>query len=396
VIVLGTTALVSSIALFSLVTLQIQSQSKDLTRDRRQAELIARGMVDQARWFIESDTAWRTNQSVGIWTTLSNSINTGQVEVLDPDGNLNDDPMDSITIVGTGIVGNARQKVSVTMYAVAEPIPAITTPVFAANAYTVATGQRATVMGGPVFSSTSITNLGTLVGDAASPTFIGVPPTGTRTTGVEPRPAPDASVFNYYFNLGQAIPNTTQIEDQLLTPNVNTMGPTQANGLYSIDTGGQDIQIRDTRVVGTLVIKCGVGRYVKLKDRVLMQPARPDYPVLITDGNIEFDLASGSQNLREADAGRNFNPTGAPFEGITNSDMVDVYPNEVRGLVHARNSVNMKNESRLIGSVVTDGFIFALDRSNIYYDANLTTNPPVRYSTVKMKIQPLSWRRIVD
>jgi hypothetical protein len=396
VMVLGTAAIVSSIALASLVTLQVQSRSKDLTRDRRQAELIARGMVDQARILIESDNNWRSNRSVGVWTTLNSGNSAGQVEVTDPDGNLNDDPMDPIQILGSANTGDSSQKVTVSMYGVAEPIPAITTPIFANLSFSVYAGKRCSVTGGPIFTNGSILNVGTILGDTQSSLYFGPSPSGTRTTGVQLRSLPDASVMSYYVGLAQPVAFTGDWVGRVLTPANNFGGATQVNGVYRIDTGGQDIQISDTRIFGTLIVQCGSSKTVRLNDRVLMQPARPDYPVLITDGNLEINLASGSQNLSESVAAVNFNPPGSPFNSVADSDQTDVYPNEIQGLVHSRASIFLKNESRVIGSLLGEGLITVTDTPNVFYDSNLTTTPPIRYSNIKMKIQSASWSRAVD
>lgn len=396
-IVLGTTAIASSIAIFTMMTLRTQSIGKDLTRDRLQAELTARGMIEQARQLIESDNNWRTNRTNGVWTSYTGSGATAQVAVTDTDGNLADDPTDPITIVGTGTRGNARQRWSVDLYTQIEPLAALTSPIYANTTITVGLFQRLTVTGGPIFANGQITNLGTIVGDTLSGSYTGANPSGTRTTGATARTVPDATVMTYYENLAQSIAYTGNIDRRLLAPGVNYDGTGQVDGLYKINTGNQDIEIKDLRLRGTLVIRCGAGRIVRLVDRVLMQPARPDYPVLITDGSVDIKIKSSAENLTESNIGINFNPGSAPYNGVADSDMDDIYPNEVQGLVHARQSIWLNEECRVIGCLMAEGAITVLvGRPNIHYDPALATNPPIGYRNHKMKIQPDSWRRRVD
>lgn len=397
VIVVGTSAIVASIALFSLMTLRTQSIGKDLTRDRLQSELMASGMVDIARLLIENDSSWRANRSVGTWVNLTNGKASAQVEVQDTDGNLNDDPMDGITITGTASIGNARQKCSMTMYTSSEPLAAITTPIYANNSVTVSLLQRITVTGGPIFSNGSISNLGTIVGDTLSNTFSGSNPSGTRTTGAQNRPLPNSSVMSFYEGIAQTVAYTGDWDKRVLAPGVNFGGATQADGVYKIDTGGNDFIIKDTRIRGTLIVRCGAGKIVRLMDRCLLQPARADYPVLITDGSVSLHLKSGSENLTEGSSNVNFNPTGAPYNSVSDTDTNDVYPNEVQGLVHARVNIWLNEDCRVFGALLAEQSVTVFTgRSNIHYDPNLATNPPIGYRNFKMKVQPLSWRRVVD
>jgi hypothetical protein len=397
VIVVGTSAIVASIALFSLMTLRTQSIGKDLTRDRLQAELMARGMVDIARLLMENDSSWRSNRSVGTWVNFTSGIASAQVEVQDTDGNLNDDPMDGITITGTASIGNARQKCSMTMYTSSEPLAAITSPIYANNSVTVGLFQRITVTGGPIFSNGSITNLGTITGDTLSNTYSGSNPSGTRTTGAQNRPLPSSSVMSYYEGIAQTVAYTGDWDKRVLAPGINFGGATQADGVYKIDTGGNDLEIKDTRIHGTLIVRCGSGKIVRLMDRCLLQPARADYPVLITDGSVSLHLKSGLENLTEAGIGINFNPPNAPYQSVSDSDTSDVYPNEVQGLVHARANIWLNEDSRVHGALLAEqSFTIFVGKSHIHYDPNLATNPPIGYRNFKMKVQPLSWRRVVD
>jgi hypothetical protein len=397
VIVVGTSAIVASIALFSLMTLRTQSIGKDLTRDRLQAELMARGIVDVARLLIENDSSWRSNRSVGTWITLTNGNTSAQVEVQDIDGNLNDDPMDSISITGTATIGNARQKCNMTMYTSAEPLAAITSPIYANNSVTVGLFQRITVTGGPIFSNGSITSLGTIVGDTLSNTYSGSNPSGTKTTGAQNRPLPSSSVMSYYEGLAQTVAYTGDWDERILAPGVNFGGATQTDGVYKIDTGGNDLIIKDTRIHGTLIVKCGSGKIVRLMDRCLLQPARADYPVLITDGSVSLHLKSGSENLTENNIRVNFNPPNAPYNSATDTDTSDVYPNEVQGLVHAKANIWLNEDSRVYGALLAEqSFTVFAGKSSIHYDPNLATSPPIGYRNFKMKVQPLSWRRVVD
>ena len=61
--------------------------------------------------------------------------------------------------------------------------------------------------------------------------------------------------------------------------------------------------------------------------------------------------------LDEQDLATNFNPPGAPFNGITDSDQTDDYSSEIQGLAHVRGQLLMTQSAEIDGivGVVTNG-----------------------------------------
>ena len=115
------------------------------------------------------------------------------------------------------------------------------------------------------------------------------------------------------------------IDKRLLAPGVNDYaGGLNAEGVYYIDTAGNDITIEFSRIHGTLVIDAGTNNKVIIQEECFIQPYRDDFPALIIRA-MEVDLKlrsnSGVSTLKEDATGHNFNPTGAPYLGQTDSDV---------------------------------------------------------------------------
>jgi hypothetical protein len=163
-----------------------------------------------------------------------------------------------------------------------------------------------------------------------------------------------------------------------------------------------DVTIKNSRIVGTLVV-FAPGFKVILDNDLVMEPARSDYPALIVTAN-ELVIQSGSTSvLSESSAGVNFNPAGAPAAGVTDSDLVDQYPNLLKGLIHVTGRVNIKSSLNIRGAIISESTAAAdaIDVENaspmIKYDSSLFTNPPQGYtSSVKMVPVSGSIRQVVD
>jgi hypothetical protein len=112
-----------------------------------------------------------------------------------------------------------------------------------------------------------------------------------------------------------------------------------------------------------------------------------------------LSIASGT--LSEAAEGTNFNPSGVPYLGGTDSDTSDSYPSEIDGLVHVKGTLVMDQGSLVRGAIICESAAGtnAVDiKSNVsvVYDPTLYASPPMGYTkSVTMSLQPGSWKQVV-
>jgi hypothetical protein len=130
-----------------------------------------------------------------------------------------------------------------------------------------------------------------------------------------------------------------------------------------------------------------------------MERYRSDYPVLIVNGNVEFDFAgAAAAGLVESSENTNFNPTGAPYSGVVDADNTDSYPSEIVGLVHIIGNFEAKGATtRIRGALIATGAGTFSGTTQINYLSDLATSPPWGYVEYpSLKVSPGSWQRSVE
>jgi hypothetical protein len=139
---------------------------------------------------------------------------------------------------------------------------------------------------------------------------------------------------------------------------------------------------------------------LKIENEVFLHPFRPDFPTLIVDGRLELHYESGSKTLSESSIGKNLNPAGAPYNGLTDSSNDDSYPSEIQGLVHVTGDLDWHKDARVRGLVLCESTAGsnAADLHNkgeVIYTPSLFTNPPQWYTT-DVKLLPVqgSWMQL--
>jgi hypothetical protein len=285
----------------------------------------------------------------------------------------------------------------VTLVPVVKPLAALSSCLAASGDITISNGTRITVIGAPLSTNGKLKNSGTIDGnvEAQSVTTHGTI-TGTLTEPGPVKPMPAASVFTDYVSKATAVPYAATIEKVVLGPGCNPLGPTDPNGLYVINTGNRDLTLRNFRIYGTLIIAAG-SKTVHIEDAVFMQNYRSDFPVLLVEGYVQLKFKSVAGPLSEATCDTNFNPTGAPYDGTTDSDKSDQYPNEIRGLIHVAGTFAPWETARVVGVVLCDGLLVTMGTNTIVYDAGLFANPPKGYTFVDgMAVSPGSWTQVVQ
>jgi hypothetical protein len=180
---------------------------------------------------------------------------------------------------------------------------------------------------------------------------------------------------------------------------VNPWGSPNADGVYVINLTS-DLTIRRCRINGTLVIN-GSGRLVTIRDNVFIHPSRADYPTIITDADLLLDFV-GTGNLSESTESTNFNPAGAPYQGVTDSDTSDVYPSEIQGLVHTRGRLTFQSTSLVRGVIIAESAaatdaVLVNGTPQVIYTPSLLSSPPMGY-TRNIAMTPVAgtWTQVVN
>jgi len=393
--------LITIIGLGALSAVRLQTRSARLARQSAQARNCAVSAVELGLVLVKQNSTWRTARPNGVW--ISNKpLGDGLLTLagVDPvDGVLSDSVYEPLVLTGTGTAGPARHKTQVTLVPVVEPLAALNTCLHAAGVITIAVGKRISVLYAPLSGNAQLVNNGTIDGSAE---VLSANPAGTHgplTVGVPAKPLPDASVITKYANKATPIPFpvTGEIDKVVLGPGCNPWGgATDPNGLYVLNTNNHDVKIKRSRIYGTLVILAS-GKTVTIEGPVCCQNYRSDFPALIVQGKLVINCASFDTWLSEVTEGKNYNPVGAPYGGVCDDDQADLYPNDIRGLVHVEGTLRLQNTSRVMGAVLCNGAVTIEGTNTIQHDSALYTRPPDGYTFVdRMQISPNSWQQVID
>jgi hypothetical protein len=401
VFVLATALIVTIMGLASMAVWRVQGASANAAVDSAQARLYAEAGLDYAANYLSNDSSWRTNRAQGNWWA-NNPFGRGAftVSAADPlDGDFANRPYDPLVLTCTGRKGNAVHIATVTLNAQGTPIAALAMAAHTAGQLRLNSGTT-TATGAPISTNGNLRLDGNLTGSAQCSTRSG---SGSATGGVTllapNKPMPPAGIFAMYQGLATTIAPGTTMSNKVLAPGVNTVGGSvNSDGVYYISTGGVGLTISNCRINGTLVINAS-GATVTISGTNFMSPARPDYPVLIVNGQLTIQTTGAP--LSEATQGTNFNPSGAPYQGVTDTDTSDSYPGEIQGLVHSNDRTQILGSTIIRGCLIcesNDGSqaLYIDNTPQLIYDPALYSAPPMGYTTsVQMKLAPGGWKQSV-
>ena len=396
--VLASSLLVTVLGLGSLAAVRLQMRSARLAREAAEARACAVAALELGLLETKQNSAWRTHPNGAWWENKELGTGRFTLQGTDPeDGVLGDSAYEPVVLTGIGTKGIARHKVQVTLVPVVKPLAALSTCLSMSGVLKTSGGKQITALGALLATNGQLDNDGTIDGsvEAQSQDHAGTV-TGTRTVPGTVRPMPDASVFTDYISKATAVPFAATIEKVVLTPGCNSLGPTDPNGLYVINTNGNNLTLRNCRINGTLIVQAA-GKTVSIEEAVFFHNYRSDFPVLLVEGDLTIKHKSATVSLSEATCNTNFNPTGAPYDGVTDSDKSDTYPNEIRGLIHVKGSLALQDTARIVGVVICEGSVTGSGTNTLVYDAGIQASPPQGYTFVeRMQVSPGSWKQIVD
>lgn len=375
--------LVSIMGLAAIALSRLSTRVSDTAADFAEAGVLALAAVDHGLEVIQNDPNWQQDlpRDVPVFQYPYGNGELAWMLTNETEADLPGDCRGTVRLWGTGEVGQVARSYSVLLQVGGIPLELLGTAMHAGTEVFVKAGQSITVTGAPLSSNGLFRNDGTVYGDveAVSLAHLGTV-TGTVTIPSPSKTMPDASVLTRYVGLATPITYSGDINKQVLSPGCNPWGATNPDGVYVIDTLGNDLYIQMSRIYGTLIVLAGSNKVV-VENESFLHNYRADYPVLIVSGNVELKLKSDSLVLDEATAGTNFNPAGAPYEGVSDSDFGDVYPTEIRGLVHVTGNLNLFETTRVRGVVICELTATCEGQHEIVHDAGLLTNPPLGYAS---------------
>jgi hypothetical protein len=397
VIVVGTSLLVGVMAIGTLGLTRARGRAGGESMDATGARQCALDGVEIAKLWIRQDANWRLNRTAGVWATdLATSGGTVSIEVADPvDGNMALGQHDALFVKCTGKKGLAKHIVSVTLQANPIPLDCLAYAAHAGGEFHIRADKTLKSAGGVISSNQRLRNDGTITGgvhvNTANP--LGTVSGSPINTAGGTKAIPSASIIDKYVALGTELGSAGSIDKKVITPGYTSYGPTNANGIYIWRPSG-NLDIKSSRIHGTLVVILPNDKQVKIDERVLIHPYRTDYPTLIIKGDAEITFYSDS--LSEVTTVTNFNPPGAPYNGVSDILPLNTYPSEIQGLIHVTGKVKMKQSSRIRGVLLAAeagaDSIDVEDTPELIYTPSLFLSPPQWYTKeVRMPIQLGTW-----
>lgn len=408
VAVMITATLVGLVGLSAVSVARLNLRTTTRTADSSSADFLAQSAVEHALAVLQNDPAWRTTyQNNTEYPGTAISMNGGTVtwKLIDPDGSLLDDDSDTVRIYGIGRQDSATSVQSVQLYPTETPLSCTQAAFHCASSVS---------LSGSINWSTDdeISSNGSLAADASGTSITGNAYaagsivgsiSGTQTSGAASRRMPGSSVFDFYKARGtwvdiNALPVSNGkrvIEKAIISPTTSPWGLTNSAGIYVIDCGGQDLEIKNSRILGTLVL-LNPGTGCLTSYAVHWDAAVSNLPALLVEG--DFLICHSQSNLKESDHSTNFNPTGTPFDGEEDSDTTDEYASEINGILYtsakltvlAPFSVTHVNGSTICGSSS------CISAATFNHKSVFTNFPPPGFASgSEMEVIPGTWRRDV-
>jgi hypothetical protein len=177
------------------------------------------------------------------------------------------------------------------------------------------------------------------------------------------------------------------IHRRVISPLSNPFAPgsNHPQGIYHVDLEGDEyLSIRKSRIVGTLVVTGGLGVYVW--DNVHWEPALGNYPALICEPhlNLWFGAPGAAfSTMSEISENVNLNPTSTPYQGAGDNNIDDSYPVLMRGIVWAKDSIDLRYHPVVEGIIMSGGTItsqvvnsFTRTHVDVFFSDRFYNDPP--------------------
>jgi hypothetical protein len=403
VVVLGIGLLVTVISLGALAAVRSFARAGDRTNDMLEARNYALSATEVGRRLIAADPNWRTDYSNGAWIT-NQPLASGSfsLNVVNPNGPLNNVDDDPVNLTGIGIKGLATQMLTVRLVANPTPLSCLGVGLDSAGA---AAFSSATIQGvSNISSGGTLTATGAKFNgnnlEALAIVPVGCTGLGSQTILATARTFPSATALSYYTSHGTAIAfaslgGSNALQNLLLSPANNPYGQPDPQGIYVIDCANQAIHVKNMRLVGTLVL-LNVASGSTVEQSINMAPAVANFPTLLVNGSIQF--VQTNVPLSESSLAVNFNPPGTPYSGVSNSTMTDTYPSQISGLTYVSGNLTCNGNPVLRGDLVVGGTLSVQSTLSVTYDPTWYQKPPPGFyiQPPPMIVSPGTWAQAIN
>jgi hypothetical protein len=169
---------------------------------------------------------------------------------------------------------------------------------------------------------------------------------------------------------------------KLLSPTSNPFGPeTNPLGIYVIDLADKKVFIKNSRIVGTLVLLTpNGGSRIGDGGPLSWEPAVAGFPAILVK-NKDITINPSNAGLSEDASQVNFNPPGTPYSGLGEDlDQNDTFPSEIKGLIYGTHKIKFLGQTKLAGCVVAAGDVEIRDSFNLTHNPTYFQNPPPGFS----------------
>jgi len=394
--IIGVSAVLMIIGLAAVSVARIDTRGVSSDNDWSEAQVLALSAAENALARIAATDDWRSRLAGVVTVPMGHGTMQWQITD-DADGQLADDAEEPILIVATGQVGASKYKLGLRCLVEGLPLEVLSRCIHSGGDITMDKDSQLTVIGGAASTNSDFhadKKKAELAGDLeADGVWWKNNVTGNISKHATPLTMPDPRVVDTYRAMATDISGRTLINRQAIGPGRNPWGTANADGVYYLNAPGADVTLRDSRILGTLVVRC---RRLTIDNNVLMESFREDMPVLIVDGDLVLDFESYGSQLRESDEDTNFNPPGVPCSGQSDSDESDSYPSEIRGLVHVRGDLTLKSTALVRGAIVCDGEVLCDGINVIVHDEDLSTLPIIGYTSGDGYLHRDGWKRMTD
>lgn len=189
------------------------------------------------------------------------------------------------------------------------------------------------------------------------------------------------------------------IYQEVLSPNSNPFGgPTNPRGIYVIDMAGSTIVVKNSRIVGTLVlINPNVASAIGDGGPLTWEPAVAGFPALMVKDQ-DVTINPSTAGLVEYANNTNFNPTGTPYDGLgEDSDEDDTYASEIKGLIYSNKKIKFYQHPVITGAVLANDNIEINDQLDLTHNPVYFFSPPPGFNgPEEIKILLGSAKRKID
>ncbi|RNC81341.1 MAG: hypothetical protein ED559_05990 [Phycisphaera sp.] len=283
-LVLMSSVIVTLIGLMGFRMLRAQAAIAQSDADRDEALMIAESAVQWGVHIVTLKDDWRDSITSGVpIRTGAFGQGTMSVTITDKDdGDLSDDEAEEFVISGTGVVGDARQTLEVTVATVGGPHPSLEKSITVGDRLALDTGASLTIESGGTARRLT--------------TYSGMSFSSSKVAIEDPVDLPDPMLITEWMAKG------TLIDSSMHTGSYNgqtfsdvsapSKVPVDPNGIYTIDAGGKGLILSNCTVQGTLIVtNLGLNTVHFHQSKLVF--GDHGGPTLLVDGDLILDTGWG-------------------------------------------------------------------------------------------------------